>query len=250
MKKSAFISDIIFSCFSAFLFTLCLFRYWGVGLFLALSLSIVCGALTGASVGCFLKIKRNAFFLKKSDGAQKEKLLLHLALLSDEGKTQFFLERLSTENAPAKRFGRLRVYTEEFFYALHFSISPVTSDEVLRFSRLKTGKAKILLCSKIEENAYALAQRLSIRVVTGDEVYALLKERNALPTNYLGEETAFVKRKRRFQLWFSRANAKRFFYAATLLLFSALLSPFPYYYLVCGGALTLSALLVRVFGYE
>ena len=250
MKKSAFISDIIFACFSAFLFTLCLFRYLGLGLFLAVLLALVCGALTGASVGCFLKIKRNAFFLKKSDGAQKEKLLLHLALLSDEGKTQFFLERLSAENSPAKRFGRLRVYTEEFFYALHFSISPVTTDEVLRFSRLKTGKEKILLCSKIEDEAYALAQRLLIRVLTGDEVYALLKERNALPEKYLGEESTAIKRTRRFRLWLSRANAKRFFYAAILLLLSALLSPFPYYYLVCGGILTLSALLVQVFGYE
>lgn len=250
MKRSAFISDIIFAFFCASLFTLCLFRYLGIGLFLAILLAIVCGALTAASVGSFLQSRRRTLFLKKSDEAQKEKLLLHLAFLSDEGKTQFFLERLSAPDKPAKRFGRLRVYTEDTFYFLRFSLAPVTSDEVLSIIRLKTNKEKTLLCSKIEESAYALAEKLSIKVLTGEQVYTLVKERNALPETYLGEETAKAKRKRRFHLWFSRGNAKRFLVAAALTLVTALLSPFPYYYLVFGGLLLLSALFIRVFGYE
>ena len=250
MKRSAFISDIIFAFFAAFLFTLCLFRYLGLVLLSAILFAFVCGVLTAASVGSFLKSKRRTFFLKKSDEAQKEKFLLHLALLSDEGKTQFFLERLSSEQLPAKRFGRLRIYTTEAFYALRFSFIPVNSDDILRFSRLKTGKQKILLCTKIEETAYTLAEKLEIKILTGDEVYALLKEKNALPEMYLGEETAKSKRKRHFRLWFSRANAKRFLIAAILLLITALLSPFPYYYIVSGGVLLLSSLCIRIFGYE
>lgn len=250
MKRSAFISDIIFAFFAAFLFTLCLFRYLGISLTVSALLAILCGALMSASVGSFLQSKRKTFFLKKSDEAQKEKLLLHLAFLSDEGKTQFFLERLSSEQLPAKRFGRLRIYTAEAFYTLRFSLAPVNSDDVLRLSRFKTGKQKILLCSKIEEAAYALAEKLEIKVLTGDEVYALLKEQATLPETYLGEETAKNKRKRHFRLWFSRANAKRFLIAAILILLTALLSPFPYYYIVSGGILLISSLFIRIFGYE
>lgn len=250
MKRSAFISDIIFAFFAAFLFTLCLFRYLGIKLIPAILLAILCGALTAASVGSFLQSKRKTFFLKKSDEALKQKLLLHLAFLSDESKTQFFLSRLSSEQFPAKRFGRLRIYTADAFYTLRFDLASVSSDDILRFSRLKTGKQKILLCSKIEDAAHTLAEKLNIKVLTGDKVYALLKEQGSLPESYLGEETAEMKRGRRFRLWLSRANAKRFLIAAILTLLSALLSPFPYYYILFGGVLLFSALLIRIFGYE
>ncbi len=250
MKRSAFISDIIFAFFTMFLFTLVLFRYAGIPLFPALVLSAVCGAFAAAATAAWLQSKRRTFFLKKSDEAQKEKLLTHLAFLSDEQKTQFFLERLSSEDRPAKRFGKLRIYTLDTFYLLRFSLAPVTSDEVLNFSRLKTGKKKILLCSKIEESAYKLCQKLEIRAQAGDEVYSLLKEKDALPAQYLGEESTEKKYGRRMRLWLSRANAKRFLFCAVLLLFTALLSPFPYYYLLFSGLLILAATLIRIFGYE
>ena len=146
MKKSAFISDLIFTYFTSFLLFLCLFRYLAFRVLFALLLSIVCAALATASFGAYRQSKRRELFLKKSDERLKEKLLLHLALLSDEQKTQFFQERLSTPNSPVKRFGRLRLYSDECFYALHFSCTPVDADDVLRFSRFKTGKEKRIRC--------------------------------------------------------------------------------------------------------
>ena len=245
MKKSAFISDIIFAFFTLFLCTLVLFRYTGIGLFPALILSAICGTLTACAVGAWLKSKRKTFFLKKSDEAQKEKLMLHLAILSDEQKTKLFAELLS-----AKRFGKLKLYTDERFYALRFSLAPVNADEVLAYSRLKTGKPKTILCAKIEESAYKLCQKLGIQVQAGDEVYALFKEKNALPKAYLGEESTEKKYGRRVRLWFSRANAKGFLVCATLLLLTALISPFPYYYFVFGGLFLVASVLIRIFGYE
>lgn len=249
MKKSAFISDLMFTFFSAALFTLCLFRYLKIGFFPALVLAILCGALASFSVGAFLQSKRRTYFLKKSDEAQKEKLLRHLLFLSDEGKTKFFIERLSTPDFPAKRFGRLYVYTQDALYNLRFSFTPVSADETLRFSRVNTKKQKILLCNTVDPTARSLAQNLNIQVFTGEQVYAFLKKRDALPQVFLGEE-AEPKRKRRFRLWFSKSNARRFLLAAVLTLVSALVSPFPYYYILFGGILLLSALFLRIFGYE
>lgn len=245
MKKSAFISDIIFAFFTLFLCTLVLFRYTGIGLFPALLLSAICGTLTACAVGAWLKSKRKTFFLKKSDEAQKEKLMLHLAILSDEQKTKLFAELLS-----AKRFGKLKLYTDERFYALRFSLAPVNADEVLAYSRLKTGKPKTILCAKIEESAYNLCQKLGIQAQAGDEVYALFKEKNALPKAYLGEESTEKKYGRKVRLWFSRANAKGFLVCAALLLLTALISPFPYYYFVFGGLFLVASVLIRIFGYE
>ncbi len=248
MKKSAFISDLIFTFLAAALFTLCLFRYLKLTLLPASLLAIACGLLAAASVGAFLQSKRRTYFLKSSDEAQKEKLMRHLLFLSDEGRTRFFLDRLSTPEHPAKRFGALRIYTKDALYALRFSYTPVSADEILRFSRVRTKKQKLVLCRQADDSALALARQLNIKLLAADEVYALCK--NSLPERFLGEECAEKKRKRRMKLWFSKTNARRFLLAAVLTLVSALLSPFPYYYIVFGGVLLLLALLVRILGYN
>ena len=105
-----------------------------------------------------------------------------------------------------------------------------------------------MLCSTIEDNAYALAEKLHVRTLTGNEVYAMLKDNDGLPERYLGEESHDAKRKRRFELWFSRKNAKGFLTAAALTLLTALVSPFPYYYVVFGGILLTISILIRIFG--
>jgi hypothetical protein len=247
MKRSAFISDIIFAFFVAFICTLFLFRYVGIGLFPATLLAVLCGILTACAIFTLLQSKRKTIFLKRSDEAKKTKLLFHFACLSDEGKTNFFLQNFPSDT-PIKRFGRLRFVNESHFYLLHFTFAPVTADEIAAFSRLKTSKEKVLLCSKIEDDAYALAQKLNIRTLTGNEVYATLKDANALPEQYIGDENREVKRKRRFELWFSRKNAKPFLTAAALTLFTAFISPFPYYYFIFGGILLFTSVIIRIFG--
>ena len=247
MKKSAFISDVLFSFFISALFTLCFFRYLKIALWLTLLLALLCGALTALSVGAILRIKRKNFFLKKSDEAQKQKLLLHLALLSDHEKTEYFRSALSS-SAPAQRVGQLRVSTPTEYFFLHFKLAPVTPDDVAVYSRLKTSKSKILLCSKIEEEANALCARLHIEVRTGERVYQFLKTENALPVKYLGEENG--KRKRHFKLWFSKVNSKRFLVCGGFILLASFLAPFPLYYILFGSILLLAALFVRFFGYE
>ena len=248
MKRFAFISDLLFTFFAATLLTLCLFRFLSVGFWLSLFLSVFCGGLIMASVGAYLQSKRKNLLLKRSDEQEKEKLLLHLALLSDVAKTEFFRAALS-KNAPKplQRFSLLRLHSDQQFYFLHFQLSPVNADNVAKYARLKTGKEKILLCGNIEESARALCQRLKISVKTGEDVYVALKNANALPTTYLGDEQP-SKKKGRFKLWFSKKNSKRFLISATLVLFLSLLTPFFYYYVFMSVALLLVSIFVRIFG--
>ncbi len=249
MKKSAFYSDILFTFFITALFTLCLFRYFGIELWIAISLSLVCGVLAAMGVGALLQSKRKRLFLKKSDETQKRKLLTHLALLSDEGQTAFFQAALS-KGEDVKRFGKLRLQANSGFYFLKFRFSPVTSDEIASISRLKTGKEKILLCNEIEEDAARLCKQLQIRLQTGEDVYAMLKSADALPAAYLGESSPQNKRKYRLRVCFAKSNSKRFLVGGALVLLTSLLTPFPYYYLLLGSLLLLTALLIRIFGYS
>lgn len=261
MKKSAFISDVIFTFFAGALFALCLFRYLGASFFAAVALGVVCGVLLAAAFAAYRQSRRKIVFLKRSDEAQKEKLLLHLALLSDDAKTDFFRNAFSERSPtnkplpqdvaqPVRRFGKLRLHTPNEFYFLHFRLQPVTADEVAALSRLSTGKQRTLFCAAIEDGALALCKTLGIAVQTGDEVYRYLKQNDKLPEVYLGEPPREEKRRRRLRLCFSQDSAKRYLTAGGLLLLSSLLSPFPRYYLLFGFVLLLFALLARVLGHE
>ncbi len=248
MKKFAYLSDLLFAFSVSGMFTLLFFRFLGAPLWLSFPLALLCGALTAVAVGAISSYRRKNFFLKRSDEAQKSKLLLHLSLLSDEEKTSYFLELLSTSQEPAKRFGKLRIFTKTEFYFLKFTLSPLSADEIPNLARLKTGKKKILLCSHIEEQAFSLCERLGIEVRTGEWVYTALKSRNALPKEYLGDaqKPKTVRRK----LWFSKKNAKRFLISGALILLLAQLTPFSYYYLLLGGLLLCVYVFTRILGYE
>lgn len=251
MKKSAYLSDILFTFFLTGLFTLCVFRHLKTPLILAFVLAAVCGLLAACSCAAFLKSKRNAFLLKRSDEALRQKLFLHLPLLGDEEKTKLFETALTnSQTAEVKRCGKLRLQTEEANYFLLFRFAPVTADEIARLSRLKTSKQKVVLCERIEENAKGLCAKLHMEVKTGEWVFDFLKSQNALPKRFLGDELPETKRKRVFRLCFAKTNARRFFVSATLILLMSLITPFPYYYLVFGGILLLAALFTRIFGKE
>lgn len=247
MKKSAFLLDILFTFLASALACLCFFRYLALPLWLSVILCVLCGILAATTVGTILHLRRKTTFLKTSDERVKQKLLLHLALLSDGEKTNFFQRNLQAQ--PLKRFSCLRLYDEENFYFLHFKFSPVTADEIAALSRLKTDKQRVLLCAEIEDAAQTLCGRLHIQVQTGEEVYRALKEKDALPQEFLGGEDGDLKRNRRKKLYFSKANAKRFLLSGSLVLALSFLTPFPYYYLLFGGILLLAALFVRIFGY-
>ena len=110
--------------------------------------------------------------------------MLHLALLSDEEKTEFFQRAFSSEECTLHRFAPLELFTEREFYFLAFPLTPMNADAVVRLARSKTDKQKILLCSKIDSDALSLCQRLNIEVKTGEWVYALFNDQTErMPTD-------------------------------------------------------------------
>ena len=248
MKKSAFISDVLFSFFVVGLFSLCLFRFLKISLPLCIVLGGVCGILAACATAAYLQNRRHRFFLKKSDEQQKERLLTHLALLSPEQVTAFFIPVLQTELEIPQKIAKQKLATEQAFYLLHLHFLPVNADEVAAYARVKTNKQKIILCRDIEKEAADLCDKLEITVIPTTEIYRMVKEKNAFPQHYLGEQKATEKKKKRLQLCFAKANARRFLTGGALTLFASLFTPFPYYYLVFGSLLCITALLVRIFG--
>ena len=246
MKKSAFISDILFAFVISAVLSLCIFRYLGAGARGSVILGLLCGGLTACSVCAFLQSKRRSFFLKRTDEAKKTKLFTHLALLSDKAKTDFF-EKVIKDG---KRTTPLTIQTDEAVYFLRFQFSPLSADTIARLSRFKTSKKKIVLCNRIDETAVTLADTLEISYQSADSVYQLVKENDGLPQQFLGEEIKENKRKRQVKIAFAKSNSKRFFLSGVLILLASLFTPFPYYYLVFGSVLSIVAIFVRIFGYR
>ncbi len=248
MKKTAFISDVFFTFSMASLVTLCLFRYLGLRLLPAVLLALLCGMLTAAAIFAWLQSKRKNNFLKKSDERQKQKLLLHLALLPPEQATAFFLAVFSEEEP--KKSSEKCLQTQSNAYFPIFTVSPVATDKVVEVFRFQTDLPKTLLCAQIENDAQALCVKLGISVKKDEEIYCLVKTKNALPEKYLGDEKREDRRNVKLRLCFAKTNSRRFFSGGALILFTSLLTPFPYYYLIFGSILLVIAAFIRIFGYE
>ncbi|MBQ8374670.1 MAG: hypothetical protein IJX98_03720 [Clostridia bacterium] len=255
MKKTAYFSDIIFTFTVVFLPLLCYLRYLSVPLLPA----FLCAALAGVAVALFaaaiLQKRSRRAELKSREQAEAEKLALHFALLTPYQAASFFKKQFApffdSQTAEIKkRQGRYFLESEEFFCYLCFTAAPLSSNEALPLLSALSDKKKALFCNRLSGEAEEFLRRFDVQTVTIEEIYLALKSEAALPETLKGESAFSKKRKRRFSLWLKKSNSSRFLLGGAMLLLSSLFVPFPYYYLIFGGILVLSAALVRVFGYR
>jgi len=267
MKKSAFISDVIFAFIAVFLPAVCLCRYYRLPLSVSVLLASLTGLASSVLIYLFLHRKREKLCLKKHDEEERDKLLLHLALLEKAELANYFFDffknreiKISPETSrPPLEFSlcenaglpSVATQTEEYYFS--FTLCPTSADSLIpifRQSPRQTQKQKILYCDRLTEEAQKLCSRFHIRTLTGNEVYLALKKEAFLPERYLGEEILPSAKKRKLRLWFAKSNSRRFLTGGTLILITSLITPFPLYYLIFGSALIASAVFVRIFGYR
>lgn len=253
MKKLACFSDTAFAFTAAFLPSLCYLRYRQVPLLWATLVSLLLGVGVSMLTWSYLKKKYAAATLKKSEKRQMEQLLLHLTLLSPKERTDFLMERSHTlvgEEIQGKKLsaGKPFFYTDSQIVYCHFSLTPLTADELTPLLSLDDSRAPVLLCNDLDKTAARLSSALSVKVLTLPEIYLKLQESNRLPERYKGDKAFAKKKKRRLALWIQKSNAKPFLTGGALLLLSSLFSPFPYYYLIVGCALVGASAAVRIFG--
>ncbi len=249
MKKWVLISDLLFAFFVAFLTSVCLTRYLGLSLPLALLASIFIGAGIVALVALFKKRKDDKLLLLRGEEKEKQLLLTHLTLLPPEKALLFLTDKkegFSTcQNLPyLEEEGELHV---PLFLWRKVELHDLLPAVRLCLDKQKTGT---IYCDEISPEADGFLAQFSIRAVKGVEIYRRCKEANKLPKRYVSEPYFTKKKKRLPRVWFAKSNSRRFLLCGGLLLLSSLLVPFPYYYLVFGGILVLAAVLIRILGYR
>lgn len=261
MKKSAFISDVLFAFLAVFLPAVCVLRYFRFSLTVSVLLAALAGVLSSLSIYMLLSKKREKLCLKKQDEETRDKLLLHLTLQGEKATLEcflkycdFLLREQAEENAfkPAqikefKGISRIETETEDFYP--FFTLCPLDADKIAPILYDKRERRRVLLCSGLTDEAKKLCVRFGIETLTGNDVYLALKKAELLPEHYIGED-ALPQKKKRLHAWFAKSNSRRFLTGGTLILVTSLITPFPLYYVISGSALILSAVFVRIFGYR
>lgn len=223
-------SDTLFTSFITGFLCLCVLRYYRIPLWGAVLLALCLAVLVGTGVFLFLSRRKQNKRLLQRDAEGKDKLMLHLALSSEESVKKLFLGLL----------------TEEPTYLL-FSMQPLSADEVAQKLKITEGHFS-LWCNALTPEAKTLCNDFSVTVKEGTEVYFLLKEQDRLPEKYICGERKKLPFRDKIRRFVERKNARSFLISGSILLFFSLFSFFPIYYLVSGSLLLISALFIRIFG--
>lgn len=224
-------SDTLFCSFTLWYLCLCFLRFYKVEKNSALGLSIFFALSAGFLIFIFLYYRKKKKFLIGKDKETLEKLRLHLALLPDKEIEELFLD------------------TAEQNACFLFTLDPVTQDDVGEKIKSKKGQSFKLYCNELTLEAQKLCNDFSIQVMDIKKIFPLLKEQKRLPEKFLYGEKVKKTWKERIKFPFRKSNGKAFFTVGAMLLFLSLFSFFPVYYFIFGSILTLTSLIIRLFGY-
>ena len=245
MKKTAFISNLIFAFFVAFLFSLCFLRYQRISLLLSTFCSLLFASIVLLATYFPLDKRRKRLVVERREGERRDDLILYLSLLPERKCAEFF--------CPFFPFYTIRVLGGT--YALEgkdevvfpfFTVRPFDGDLSAKIVRVETNKKKVLYTGTLSPEGKELLSRFFVEVHTKDEIYQMVKEKDLLPSSPLFHHTSPLKE--RAKIWFSKKNARSFFLSGIFLLLTSLITPFPFYYLVFGGLLLLATIFLRIYG--
>lgn len=235
------VSDAAVAALCTFMLAFTFVRYhFGntYGLIAALPAALAAGTLVFLYKG--RKRKRALDTAAMSAGA--EKLAAHLALLGPEESAALFARGLDG----AKPDGSV-AETDRGLYFCSFTPEPADRNALLTAIRHRTEKKKHFVCCTATQECARLAEETGIELICAEEIYGLLKEKDALPGKYLLEKPKsgmFSKIKGGF----SRRLCMPAFWSGAAMLFFSYFSFYPVYYIVSGSLLLVLCSAAAIFG--
>ena len=235
------VSDAAVAALCTFMLAFTFVRYhFGntYGLIAALPAALAAGTLVFLYKG--RKRKRALDTAAMSAGA--EKLAAHLALLGPEESAALFARGLDG----AKPDGSV-AETDRGLYYCSFTPEPADRNALLTAIRHRTEKKKHFVCCTATQECARLAEETGIELICAEEIYGLLKEKDALPGKYLLEKPKsgmFSKIKGGF----SRRLCMPAFWSGAAMLFFSYFSFYPVYYIVSGSLLLVLCSAAAIFG--
>ncbi len=184
----------------------------------------------------------------RREQAEREKLMLHLALERDERVRALLLGALVADGKEAHCEGDVLSADGTPLIPL-FTMQPVSADSIAQLLKRYGTRTFCIACNALTPEAEKLLATFSRTAMTQDDVYALLVRTQTLPEHYICGELPRKDLRRTLRRALSRRNAYPFFVSGAGLLVMSLFVIFPVYYLVSGSILLSAAILIRAFGY-
>lgn len=236
------IADAAFAALCSFLLFFTLVRYYyGAGA--GLAAGICAGLAAGTGAFCYIKAKQKKSCDLAACEAEAQKLAMHLALLQPEESLELFTRGI---DGAATRDGYAE--SEDGIYFTCFTPEAADMNDIMPAARKITQKKKYFACCHATPACKEFAENADIKILAIGEIYNMLKEKGALPQNYLYGGKKKTKFFSRIKARFNRRICLPAFWSGSALLFFSYFTYYPAYYIVAGSLLLLLCGVAAVFG--
>lgn len=249
MKRFDFplIADTLFYTAASWFVFVGIFRWANTPSGICFSCATLLALAVGVICFCLISLRHRKVRLNKSQQSEKEKLMLHLTLESDEKVRKALLGALQSDNQDARCCGENLILGDTPLVPI-FTMEPVSADTVAHLLKEYSDEPFILLCNALSADAERLLASFSRTAMTGNEVYDLFARTKTMPEHLICGNIPRKSVKSALKRSFSKRNAYPFFISGASLLLMSLFVLFPVYYLVVGTVLLAASVLIRAFG--
>ena len=251
MKKFDFplIADVLFYTLAAWFVLVGVLRAAHVAGGVCFAAATLIALAFGGVLLFAFSLRRRRRALGKAEREEREKLMLHLALETDERVRAALLAALCADGKDAHCEGDALAADGTVVVPV-FTMQPLSADTVARLLKTYKERPFLLACNALSPEAEGLLRAFGRSAMRGEEVYELFRRTDTMPAPLICGELPRRSAKKALKRAFSRRNAYPFFVSGAGLLLMSLYVFFPVYYLVAGSLLLFAAVLIRTFGRE
>ncbi len=250
--KFSVIVDIFFIFFSSLFFFYALFLYSVGGYALSLTLSVIISIFISSIFALVTLLKGEVKFLKEKEINLLKAFNYKLYIMPIKDILSVLENYYKSQNKSVTVYENYIVLKDE-----NSKIFPIIKPEEVSLSDIvkvynidKNNYKSIIIGTKFNENAEVFIEELSLNITLfkTEELYSLLKEQNLLPKDL---QLKSVKKKRLINIFkgiFIKKHAKRFLFSGVIIIFTSFFSFYPLYYIIVGGILMITSVILRLFG--
>lgn len=249
MKKFDFplFTDVLFYTASAWFVIVGLLRWFRTPTWICFTAATLLALALGGILFLFLSFRHKRRYLGKKEKEAREKLMLHLALETDERIRASLLEALCKDGKEAHCENDALTVDGTPLIPV-FTMQPVSADAVAHLLKIYRKRPFVIACNALSTEAEHLLSAFARRAMTANEVYELFA-RTGMPEPLICGEIPRKSVRTKLRRAFSKRNAYPFLVSGAGLLVMSLFVFFPVYYLITGSLLVAAAILIRFFGY-
>ena len=250
--KLSTLIDTFFIFFASLFFFYALFLYNAKSYFLATTLSVLLSVIISTTFLVITLLKSEAKFLKDTEQNLIKAFNYRLFIMPIKDILQLLESYYSKQNKKLKILENSIILENE-----NINIVPVIkpeevclSDIIKVYTNSNSADKIIIIGARFNDNTETFIEELSlnITILSTNELYFNLKNYNLLPENL---EIKPVKKKRLLSVikgLFVKKHAKRFLFSGAIITATSFFSFYPIYYIVLGGLLLITSVIVRLFG--